>query len=48
MQRVYLQFAGIVNAAPNASFRIRGQKLAREPHRYSGRTSHVGKCFGIT
>lgn len=33
------QFAGIVNAAPNASFRIRGQKLAREPHRYSGRTS---------
>lgn len=33
------QFAGIVDAAPNASFRIRGQKLAREPHRYSGRTS---------
>ncbi|UDG80901.1 NADH-quinone oxidoreductase subunit G [Candidatus Hartigia pinicola] len=33
------QFAGIVNAAPNASFRIRGQKLAREPHRYSGRTA---------
>lgn len=26
-------------AAPNASFRIKGLKLAREPRRYSGRTS---------
>lgn len=33
------QLAGIVEAAPNASFRIKGLKLAREPHRYSGRTS---------
>ena len=33
------QFEGIVDAAPKASFRIRGQKLAREPHRYSGRTA---------
>lgn len=33
------QLSGIVDAAPNASFRIRGMKLAREPHRYSGRTS---------
>ena len=24
---------------PNAGLRIRGMKLAREPHRYSGRTS---------
>ena len=31
--------AGILDAAPNASFRIKGLKLAREPHRYSGRTS---------
>ncbi|SFC89706.1 NADH-quinone oxidoreductase subunit NuoG [Pragia fontium] len=31
--------AGIVNAAPDASFRIKGLKLAREPHRYSGRTA---------
>lgn len=31
--------AGIKDAAPDASFRIRGQKLAREPHRYSGRTA---------
>lgn len=33
------QFWGIKYAAPDASFRIHGQKLAREPHRYSGRTS---------
>ena len=31
--------AGIVAAAPNAAFRIKGLKLAREPHRYSGRTA---------
>ncbi|ARS48837.1 NADH dehydrogenase [Ectopseudomonas mendocina] len=31
--------AGIENAAPSASFRIKGLKLAREPHRYSGRTA---------
>ncbi len=30
---------GIVDAAPNAKFRIRGLKVAREPHRYSGRTA---------
>lgn len=29
----------IKEAAPDASFRIKGLKLAREPHRYSGRTS---------
>lgn len=31
--------AGIVAAAPNAAFRIDGLKVAREPHRYSGRTA---------
>jgi NADH-quinone oxidoreductase subunit G len=31
--------AGIVEAAPSAAFRIKGLKLAREPHRYSGRTA---------
>ncbi|MDY6797487.1 MAG: NADH-quinone oxidoreductase subunit NuoG [Pseudomonadota bacterium] len=31
--------AGIVGAAPGADYRIEGQKLAREPHRYSGRTA---------
>ncbi len=31
--------AGIVDAAPGASFRIKGLKMAREPLRYSGRTS---------
>jgi NADH-quinone oxidoreductase subunit G len=29
----------IVHAAPNAQFRVRGLKVAREPHRYSGRTA---------
>jgi NADH-quinone oxidoreductase subunit G len=29
----------IVKAAPNAQFRMRGLKVAREPHRYSGRTA---------
>ena len=33
------QLAAIKDAAPDASFRIRGQKLARSPHRYSGRTA---------
>ncbi|MRK24385.1 NADH-quinone oxidoreductase subunit NuoG [Pseudomonas sp. JG-B] len=31
--------ASIRDAAPSASFRIKGMKLAREPHRYSGRTA---------
>jgi NADH-quinone oxidoreductase subunit G len=31
--------ARIVDAAPSASFRIKGLKLAREPLRYSGRTA---------
>ncbi|MDF2446851.1 MAG: nuoG [Moraxellaceae bacterium] len=31
--------AGIVDAAPNASFRIKGLKIARSPRRYSGRTA---------
>ena len=29
----------IVHAAPDAQFRMRGLKVAREPHRYSGRTA---------
>ena len=33
------QLAGIKEAAPDASFRIRGQKLARSPNRNSGRTA---------
>jgi NADH-quinone oxidoreductase subunit G len=33
------QLAGIKDAAPDASFRIRGQKLARSPARSSGRTA---------
>jgi NADH-quinone oxidoreductase subunit G len=33
------QFARITEAAPNAQFRLKGMKLARAPHRYSGRTA---------
>lgn len=32
-------FAKIRQAAPSEDFRIAGQKIPREPHRYSGRTS---------
>jgi NADH-quinone oxidoreductase subunit G len=35
--------AGIVDAAPNASFRIKGLKIARSPRRYSGRTAQRAK-----
>ncbi|MFW5823399.1 MAG: NADH-quinone oxidoreductase subunit NuoG [Marinobacter sp.] len=31
--------AGIVEAAPGSDYRIEGLRLAREPHRYSGRTA---------
>ncbi|WP_414502144.1 NADH-quinone oxidoreductase subunit NuoG [Zymobacter sp. IVIA_5232.4 C2] len=30
---------GIIEAAPNAEFRIKGLKISRQPHRASGRTS---------
>jgi len=33
------QFTGIADAAPHHDFRINGQALPREPHRYSGRTA---------
>ena len=32
-------FGGVVDIAPPASFTVAGQKIARESHRYSGRTS---------
>ena len=32
-------FKGISKAAPPADYRINGQKIARAPHRYSGRTA---------
>ena len=31
--------ASIVDAAPDADFRAQGMKIARQPHRYSGRTA---------
>ena len=39
MSRILPQFRGIETAAPSADFRIAGQKIPREPHRYSGRTA---------
>lgn len=33
------QFAGISEAAPPSNFRIHGEQIPREPHRYSGRTA---------
>ncbi len=33
--------AGIREAAPQAEFRMRGMRIARQPHRYSGRTAMV-------
>ena len=35
----YPLLKGIVDAAPDASFRLNGSKVARQPHRYSGRGS---------
>jgi len=32
-------FKPVKNAAPDAGFRISGQKIPRQPHRYSGRTA---------
>lgn len=33
------QFKGIENASPPSGYKIAGQKIPREPHRYSGRTA---------
>nr|WP_295934404.1 NADH-quinone oxidoreductase subunit NuoG [uncultured Dyadobacter sp.] len=33
------QFRGVESAAPSADFRINGQRIPREPHRFSGRTA---------
>jgi NADH-quinone oxidoreductase subunit G len=33
------QFAGVAASAPPRDFRINGQSMPREPHRYSGRTA---------
>ncbi|MEK6806013.1 MAG: NADH-quinone oxidoreductase subunit NuoG [Pseudomonadota bacterium] len=38
------KLAGIVNAAPNAKFRISGLKIPRQSHRYSGRTAMDAKA----
>ena len=33
------QFAGVAQVAPSADFRMYGMRIARQPHRYSGRTA---------
>jgi len=38
-ERALPQLAGLASAAPGADFRIRGMRLARAPHRQSGRTA---------
>jgi len=38
-ERELPQLAGVASAAPGADFRIRGMRLARAPHRQSGRTA---------
>lgn len=37
----YPELAAMVDAAPDATFRIKGQKMARDPIRYSGRTAMI-------
>ena len=39
LTEVMPQFNGVELVAPPADFRVNGQKIPREPHRYSGRTS---------
>ncbi|SES91775.1 NADH-quinone oxidoreductase subunit NuoG [Thorsellia anophelis] len=38
-EAAYPALKGLSSVAPDANFRVEGQKLARSPHRYSGRTS---------
>lgn len=37
--KTHPELVAVVDAAPNAKFRMAGQKIARQPHRYSGRTA---------
>ena len=39
------QFKGVVEAAPDATYRIRGMSVARAPHRQSGRTAARAVVF---
>jgi NADH-quinone oxidoreductase subunit G len=39
LARTWSEFRGVQDAAPPPNFRIEQQKIAREPHRYSGRTA---------
>ncbi len=39
VEQAFPALVGVVAAAPGAKFRLKGLKVAREPHRYSGRTA---------
>jgi NADH-quinone oxidoreductase subunit G len=39
IEQAFPALTGVVAAAPGAKFRMKGLKVAREPHRYSGRTA---------
>ena len=41
--RILPQLDGITRAAPPARYRMSGQKVPREPHRYSGRTAMLAQ-----
>ena len=41
LAEVLPDLAGVREAAPQADFRMRGMRIARQPHRYSGRTAMV-------
>ena len=41
--RILPQLEGVTRAAPPAKYRMAGQKLPREPHRYSGRTAMLAQ-----
>ncbi|MDB5986745.1 MAG: nuoG [Nevskia sp.] len=39
IEAAFPALVGVIAAAPGAKFRMKGLKVAREPHRYSGRTA---------
>jgi NADH-quinone oxidoreductase subunit G len=41
LSRAIPELAGIIQAAPSATFRMADAKIPREPHRYSGRTAEL-------
>jgi len=44
MVRAMPALAGVAEAAPGADFRVAGEKIPRQPHRFSGRTAVPGEA----